>query len=551
MVSLRERMRKLSSRALNKFKSSENSPTSRQIPLAPVAEQAACRLTLPKDPKLVQRNLHDEAPLYLPSPAASREEVQYFIYAVLTTRVFGCAKACPQWVLEACWNCHKTGEEFLDMTDAEVMALCPVRSRLYAFADADQKRWNIQQFPSPHARELIGKAVLAVLKDRRKSQSSKKNQIQRHWDAEGFCNWLNRGLRNDSHSDPPLSPDWNGAGYGSTGAARTVQSRFSSESSYAPDQKRGSGQSSACTKSTGATTVLEDSAGHHDRDRVSNILPAFSSTAARLSNMRRAGSLRVRGSAPVLRTKEVFRPASMRDRPKHISQLYANQPEPEPPIIKEPKIRKPAPSLGVEIPNGHISIDFGLPLFPQSFLANNDVALVHRAEAYLSGSPTISSPSPHCPPKPRNSQLPQQQTSAPTQTHRACLLPDLTHAGSIPSLATMRPSIGVKIAQSQIASTQHAPETAVQYAHTGVSAPKTAQPSLTCMPSPVRNFDTTATRQWPPHRMIVKSTSETALNSVSLAAQDNGIRNVAASTDVAGGPSPIVAELPVVNTTSR
>ncbi|KAF2854471.1 hypothetical protein T440DRAFT_504784 [Plenodomus tracheiphilus IPT5] len=522
MFTLRNHMRKLSQKALNKIKPSGSPHNTAPTSLTSVPEQPASGLQLPRDPKLVRRDLHDSAPSYLPAPTASREEVQYFIYAVLTTKVFGCGKACPQWVLETCWDWENTGEGFLALTDEEIMTLCPMRSKMYVLADADQKRWNIEQMPSPHARELIGKAILAVLKDRRKSRSSQKDQIQRHWDAERFRDRLNHGPMNSLHRNPPTSSGWMGQGQSSTRAVEAERPWYSRESSYVSEQKRGSGQSSEHTKSTAGTTpTVSDgsSAGHHDQDVVSKRLPDFSGTAAKLSNVRRAGSLRVRGSAPVLRAKEAFRPSTMRCRPAQLSELFEDEPGPS--VTQKHRRLAQAPSLCVEIPNGHISMDFGLPIFQSHLFNTNSAPLSSRGNSQPGSASAASPPSPRGSPRRSiSSNLYLLQQNAPSQsqsdaaTHRAWLLRNSIRAPSDMHMGALQPSIGIEIGHSPILGPQYSPGTAIQFPLFGVVPPQNVQPPSVLMSPTTSDFDTTTTRHWPPHRVIFPCSSQSALPSI-------------------------------------
>ncbi|KAH9860353.1 hypothetical protein J1614_011684 [Plenodomus biglobosus] len=513
MVSLRDQMRKVSSRALNKFKPIENP---RLVSGRPVGG-----LQLPKDPRLVRRDIHDDAPSYLPSPTASHEEVQYFIYAVLTTKVFGCAKACPQWVLETCWNCEKTGEEFLALTSEETMTLCPMTSKLYAFADADQKRWSIEKMPSPYARELIGKAILAVLRDR-KNRSTQKDQIQRHWDAERFRHRLNHESNNSLYPNTTFPGDWAGAGESSTCAARVDYPWYSRVSSYTSGQNRGSGNSSAYTKSTAATTpsVSEgSSAGHHEQDVASRNFPENSSSAPTLSNIRRTGSLRVRGSAPVLRATEPFRPATMRNLPHHCSQLLGIESTAS--MSLESEHMGLAPSLRVEIPNGHMSMDFGLPLLPARTPGTNEASLSSHAKTHRGSCSTYSPSSPCGSPRLQLPLLPQQQMPSPAQgplaTHRAWPPQNSLQVRPVQSLESIPPSNSIKNGHNQILGTQYSSGTPSQHPYFGVAPLQNAQHPTVGTTSSVSNFSTTATRQWPPHQLVFSSDSQSAFPSINSA----------------------------------
>lgn len=123
------------------------------------------RLRLPKDPSEVRRDRHDNTPSSLPSPTANYEEVRYFLYSVLTTRMFRCVEKCPQWILETCWSWDRNGDALLCMDDPQLMLLCPTTSVMAGQILVDRLNHKIENMPPPHAREMIEKAMIAVMND--------------------------------------------------------------------------------------------------------------------------------------------------------------------------------------------------------------------------------------------------------------------------------------------------------------------------------------------------------------------------------------------------
>ncbi|KAF1943379.1 hypothetical protein EJ02DRAFT_510921 [Clathrospora elynae] len=138
-------------------------------------------LQLPRDPKAVVKAAHKDSPGLLPAPTADCEEVRYFLYAVLTTKSFGLTKTCPQWVLETCWNWEGNGNDLLCMDERGFMLLCPFSA---GAAGIDGKRWKVETLPRPEAREMIGKAIMSVMEDKRRTLGAQKKRMQREWDTE-------------------------------------------------------------------------------------------------------------------------------------------------------------------------------------------------------------------------------------------------------------------------------------------------------------------------------------------------------------------------------
>ena len=158
------------------------------------------RLQLPRDPDSVVRARHKNTPQQLPDPGADCDEVRYFLYAVLTSKVFGCAKTYPQWVLETCWSWEGNGEELLRMNEAQLMLLCPYNA---GSAGIDTMRYNVDVLVPPGARDMIGKAIISIMHGGAKGITSLKNQIQQDLEFERA---RTRSLRRSATGFPLLSP---------------------------------------------------------------------------------------------------------------------------------------------------------------------------------------------------------------------------------------------------------------------------------------------------------------------------------------------------------
>lgn len=497
MNSLRKQLKRVSSRTIGKLMLSSNESPKYIIstPVVSVSERPSGRLQLPKDPKVVRRDAHDKPPSCLPSPSASYEEVQYFVYAVLTTKVFNCAKVCPQWVLETCWNCNKTGAEFLAMTDEEIMTICPMNSRMYDFAHTDRKRWDFEKMPSPHARELIGRAVLAVMNDRKRNMQTQRNQIQRHWDSERFRDRLNHVPGIQLHSFPS---------FGSGAAASTATHAMpidrpwiSRESSFASLPKHGSESepSSAYSKSTAKTTpsISESSSqGSKDQAMPSRLHLDISPATSRRPDLHRAASLRAIGSVPALRSREMFGPSTLRGHPPQLPQLFESNAEHWP----------SGNALGMDIHNGQMGMEYGSPTMPPHLLGTNGASgSSHNTPRTFLHASHISSRSVNShrlpQPLPRlyccDRQYQENLSYATSVSHR-----ERTSRHPGPRIRFDEPSPGQSQAQFPSTTSQHSSSTGFPLQSHQIASMQS--------PLPAAHFDTTP-RHWPPYRRIYPSES--------------------------------------------
>jgi hypothetical protein len=136
---------------------------------------------LPKDLSLVAKHRHDHALSQLPIETHTREQVQYFIYMVLTTKAFRLTGTCPQWVLETCWAWKGNGHQFLAMDDRALSDICPLSP---GAAPIDASKYKVESFPPSEVREMIGKALISVVRKQRHTLVAQKEKMQRDWDAE-------------------------------------------------------------------------------------------------------------------------------------------------------------------------------------------------------------------------------------------------------------------------------------------------------------------------------------------------------------------------------
>jgi len=128
----------------------------------PAQTHSANQFFPPRNPAEVAKHRHDHVPNHLPKPTDGCDEVRYFLYTIFTARTFNLTKTCSQWILETCWAWKGKGYELLNMDDHALREICPL---FPGAAPIDRMLYKIEDFPPPEIRELIGSALLVVMRE--------------------------------------------------------------------------------------------------------------------------------------------------------------------------------------------------------------------------------------------------------------------------------------------------------------------------------------------------------------------------------------------------
>jgi hypothetical protein len=128
----------------------------------------ADQFPFPTNPTLVKKARHDGCPKHLPSPQASVKDVRYFLFILLTSKLNNCAKHYPEWVLETCMAWNGEGWQFLDCTQEQLEALCPITAKAIAIYSLKHKPGTHIPFP---ARLAIGEAIAKFVLQKREGES--------------------------------------------------------------------------------------------------------------------------------------------------------------------------------------------------------------------------------------------------------------------------------------------------------------------------------------------------------------------------------------------
>ncbi|KAI8936091.1 hypothetical protein NX059_007590 [Plenodomus lindquistii] len=187
----------------------------------------------------------------------------------------------------------------------------------------------------------------------------------------------------------------------------------------------------------------------------------------------------------------------------------------------------PVPTLKIEIPNGHMGTDIHpSQLYSPPFGSYPN----HRSRC---GASFTSPTSPRTTIKQNRQRPPQRPNPGLNQfgpvMHDTRFLRNPVYTSGSPMRVTQS-SIGVKISHSQILGHQYTPETSIRYPQVNFVPPQNVQPPSVGSRSPLTNIDTTATRHWPPHRVVFRSSSQSTLPSIKSAVVVSSRSNV-------GGPS--------------
>ncbi|KAK1919777.1 hypothetical protein P3342_002070 [Pyrenophora teres f. teres] len=142
---------------------------------SPAQSHSTAQFLLPKNPAEVSKHRHDHVPKHLPKHTDGCNEVRYFLYTAFTVRTFGLTKTCPQWVLETCWAWKGKGYELLNMDDHALREICPL---FPGSAPIDRSLYKVEDFPAPEVRELIGTALLMVMRECKAIMDVRSDHIQ-------------------------------------------------------------------------------------------------------------------------------------------------------------------------------------------------------------------------------------------------------------------------------------------------------------------------------------------------------------------------------------
>ena len=118
----------------------------------------------PLNPKHVRKARHSVTPRHLPEDGAPVKEVRYFLYNLLTDKRHDCAKEYPEWVLETCMGFNGNGNDLRQLTEQQLLALCPITAVQAGIQSRTHKRGS---FVPPKARANIGCVIAQFVADRR------------------------------------------------------------------------------------------------------------------------------------------------------------------------------------------------------------------------------------------------------------------------------------------------------------------------------------------------------------------------------------------------
>jgi hypothetical protein len=128
----------------------------------------ADQFPFPTNPTLIKKARHEGCPKHLPSPQASVNDVRYFLFILLTSKLNNCAKHYPEWVVETCMAWNGEGWQFLDCTQEQLESLCPITATAVAIYSPKHKPGTHIPFP---ARLAIGEAIAKFVLQKREGES--------------------------------------------------------------------------------------------------------------------------------------------------------------------------------------------------------------------------------------------------------------------------------------------------------------------------------------------------------------------------------------------
>jgi hypothetical protein len=139
----------------------------------------ADQFPFPINPAAVKKFRHNSCPKHLPNPEARVNDVRYFLFILLTSRLNNCAKHYPEWVLETCLTWKGDGLQFLNCTEEQLENLCPMTAAI-GFDSHKHKLGTHIPFP---ARQKIGETIAKFVLEKREGEK-RLHMIQRRLQEE-------------------------------------------------------------------------------------------------------------------------------------------------------------------------------------------------------------------------------------------------------------------------------------------------------------------------------------------------------------------------------
>ncbi|ORY11427.1 hypothetical protein BCR34DRAFT_614623 [Clohesyomyces aquaticus] len=133
---------------------------------------------IPRSLKEVTDSVHDNVPSSLPKETATRDEVRYFLFDLLTVKEYKIAKNWPQWVIETVAHWDRDGYSFLAMED-NFESLCPLNPRHIDGLNYKERK-SIITHPPPQCRATIGRVISNFVK-RERARAIDKDRIAQEW----------------------------------------------------------------------------------------------------------------------------------------------------------------------------------------------------------------------------------------------------------------------------------------------------------------------------------------------------------------------------------
>lgn len=141
------------------------------------------RFELPFKLKVVRKQTHRSKPRNLPDPDASKDEVKFFLYQLLTFETFEVSRKWPQWVLETCAAWGKrydgTGADLRTMSTWQLQNICPLDSN-HAHIENKGRKDPLTSAPAPLCRFRIGEIVATEVNNLKK-RAEERERLQQEW----------------------------------------------------------------------------------------------------------------------------------------------------------------------------------------------------------------------------------------------------------------------------------------------------------------------------------------------------------------------------------
>jgi hypothetical protein len=134
----------------------------------------------PTNPSRVRKARHNNLPQYLPQRNASVQEVQYFLYILLTSRKHDCATKYPEWALETCMAWTGSGGQLRNRTEEQLASLCPITA---VAKGIESPKHQLGDYVPITTRIMIGEAITGYVR-RKKALEDQPSAVERRWHEE-------------------------------------------------------------------------------------------------------------------------------------------------------------------------------------------------------------------------------------------------------------------------------------------------------------------------------------------------------------------------------